>query len=199
MKRDNKLMKFAVLVLLITLLALILVSGTYAKYTTTASGSDTVTVAKFVVGGPTDERFDLFTTTTYEEDGTTEDSDVVAGKIAPGTGGKIDIELTNSSEVTVDYVLELEEENTANVPIVYSIDGTTYVSADKIADLVTGTLTIGSTNTQTKIVTIYWKWVYENGTGDTLATNDATDTVIGQLATAPTVTVTASVTFTQAD
>ena len=45
--KNNKLAKFMALVLLVTLLAVILVSGTYAKYTTAVSAKDTATVARW--------------------------------------------------------------------------------------------------------------------------------------------------------
>ena len=49
----NKTMKMILITLLIAMIALVLVSGTYAKYTSSASGSDTARVAKwsFIVGG----------------------------------------------------------------------------------------------------------------------------------------------------
>ena len=93
--KDNKLVKVFLIALLIVMVGLILVSGTYAKYTTTFTGSDTATVAKFKVSSNTTaETFDLFKTA-KEVDGTTADAEVVNGKVAPGTGGKFDIQLTN--------------------------------------------------------------------------------------------------------
>ena len=78
--KENKLAKFMALVLLITLLAVILVSGTYAKYTTSASGTDTATVAKWSIKFGSEDiaksqtktlSIDLFSTIT-NTDGTTE-------------------------------------------------------------------------------------------------------------------------------
>ena len=105
--KDNKLVKVFLIALLIVMVGLILVSGTYAKYTTTFTGSDTATVAKFKVSSNTTaETFDLFKTA-KEVDGTTADAEVVNGKVAPGTGGKFDIQLTNDSDVKVHYTLDL--------------------------------------------------------------------------------------------
>ena len=115
--KDNKLVKVFLIALLIVMVGLILVSGTYAKYTTTFTGSDTATVAKFKVSSNTTaETFDLFKTA-KEVDGTTADAEVVNGKVAPGTGGKFDIQLTNDSDVKVHYTLDLKETNTSNIPI----------------------------------------------------------------------------------
>ena len=69
--KDNKLVKIFLISLLIVMVGLILVSGTYAKYTTKFTGSDTATVAKFKVSSNTTaETFDLFKTA-KEVDGTT--------------------------------------------------------------------------------------------------------------------------------
>ncbi len=199
--KDNKLVKLFLVSLLIVMVGLILVSGTYAKYTTTFTGSDTATVAKFKVGSNiTTGTFDLFKTA-KEVDGTTADADVASGKIAPGTGGKFDIQLTNDSDVKVNYTLALTETNAKNIPIEYSVDGKTYVTADKFASTATGALEIGSTTQQTKTVSVYWRWAF---TGDA-STNfkssqtDSSDNALGTAETAPTVTVSATATFTQVD
>lgn len=202
--KDNKLVKAFLIALLIVMVGLILVSGTYAKYTTTITGTDTGTVAKFKVGSnATTEKIDLFKTT-REVDGKTADLDVVNGKIAPGTGGEFDVELTNDSEVKVNYTLSLKETNESNIPIEYSLDGKTYVTAAKFATVSTGDLEIGST-TQTKTkVPVYWRWAFEGtdstnyNTGDNKQT-DGTDTTLGTTATAPKVTVEISALFTQVD
>ena len=53
MKKENKLVKVIALVLFVSVIALILVAGTYAKYTSTATGSDTAVVAKWdIKAGP---------------------------------------------------------------------------------------------------------------------------------------------------
>ena len=159
--KDNKLVKVFLIALLIVMVGLILVSGTYAKYTTKFTGSDTATVAKFKVSSNTTaETFDLFKTA-KEVDGTTADAEVVNGKVAPGTGGKFDIQLTNDSEVKVHYAISLKETNESNIPIEYSLDGTTYVTAANFASVSADDLAIGSTTQQTKTVSVYWRWAFE--------------------------------------
>ena len=173
--KDNKLVKIFLISLLIVMVGLILVSGTYAKYTTKFTGSDTATVAKFKVSSNTTaETFDLFKTA-KEVDGTTADAEVVNGKVAPGTGGKFDIQLTNDSEVKVHYAISLKETNESNIPIEYSLDGTTYVTADKFASVSADDLAIGSTTQQTKTVSVYWRWAFE-GKDSTNYTTTQTDT-----------------------
>ena len=195
---DNKLVKVFLIALLIVMVGLILVSGTYAKYTTTFTGSDTATVAKFKVSSNTTaETFDLFKTA-KEVDGTTADAEVVNGKVAPGTGGKFDIQLTNDSEVKVHYTLDLKETNTSNIPIEYSLDGITYVTAENFKSVANGDLEIGSTTQQTKTVSVYW-FEGKDSTNYTTTQTDATDYTLGTASTAPTVKVEVSTVFTQVD
>ena len=91
MKKNTK--KICVVLLLaIVAIASYFVSGTYAKYTRAVSGSDTVTVAKFSVdaSGLNKEQnatIDLFDTV-KEADLSAKEENVLAGKIAPGTGGE---------------------------------------------------------------------------------------------------------------
>ena len=196
--KDNKLVKVFLIVLLIAMIGLILVSGTYAKYTTTFTGSDTATVAKFKVSSNTTaETFDLFKTA-KEVDGTTADVDVANGKVAPGTGGKFDIQLTNDSEVKVHYAISLKETNESNIPIEYSLDGTTYVTAANFASVSAADLAIGST---TQTVSVYWRWAFEgkDSTNYKTTQTDTTDYTLGTASTAPTVKVEASTVFTQVD
>ena len=196
--KDNKLVKVFLIALLIVMVGLILVSGTYAKYTTKFTGSDTATVAKFKVSSNTTaETFDLFKTA-KEVDGTTADTDVVNGKVAPGTGGKFDIQLTNDSEVKVHYAISLKETNESNIPIEYSLDGTTYVTAANFASVSAADLAIGST---TQTVSVYWRWAFEgkDSTNYKTTQTDTTDYTLGTASTAPTVKVEASTVFTQVD
>ena len=196
--KDNKLVKVFLIALLIVMVGLILVSGTYAKYTTKFTGSDTATVAKFKVSSNTTaETFDLFKTA-KEVDGTTADAEVVNGKVAPGTGGKFDIQLTNDSEVKVHYAISLKETNESNIPIEYSLDGTTYVTAANFASVSAADLAIGST---TQTVSVYWRWAFEgkDSTNYKTTQTDTTDYTLGTASTAPTVKVEASTVFTQVD
>ena len=108
MKKNNKLGKFVAFVLLITIIAVILVASTYAKYTTSKDLEAVATVAKWSIklGGKDITQnetviFDLFTTV-KDTDGNDE-TDVSANRIAPGTQGSFDVELENASEVTAKY------------------------------------------------------------------------------------------------
>ncbi len=194
----NKTMKMILITLLIAMIALVLVSGTYAKYTSSASGSDTARVAKwsFNVGendivAKDTFTFDLFKTIT-DTDGKTE-TDVVSANadkvIAPGTSGSFDLVLENKSETSAKYGITYTVTNTASIPVQFSVNGKDWT--DNLANVVeSDTDTKLAANNGTKTITIQWKWAYD---GD-----DTTDVNLGKVGTAKLI-VQADVTATQID
>lgn len=190
----------------LTLATSVYVAGTYAKYTEEVSGSSTVTVAKFdytLTGGGTaltseGATLNLFGTINDTGD-TTDETDVADTKIAPGTAGHFDVVFTNTSEVTVNYTLALNETNAASVPIQYCATECTTEANWKAADQFTFTASNVATGAAASTTSIKWRWLYESGTDATLTANDTADTTIGKLAAAPTVTVTVNATVTQVD
>lgn len=208
--RKNRIMRLASAMLVFTIVTTCAISGTFAKYTSTASGSDTATVAKWsfeaigediaVTGGKTDLKFKLFDT--VKDTAGADESDVKAGKIAPGTSGSFAIKVKNTSEVTAQYTIKLEETNGSDIPLQYSLDGQTW--SDSIAELSTTDLTDKTLAMESGEAThtVYWRWVYEGTTSGAHASQtDATDTTLGIAAqtTAPTVTIEATITATQVD
>ena len=165
----NRTMKMILITLLITMIALVLVSGTYAKYTSSASGSDTARVAKwsFNVGendivAKDTFTFDLFKTIT-DTDGKTE-TDVVSANadkvIAPGTSGSFDLVLENKSETSAKYGITYTVTNTASIPVQFSVNGKDWT--DNLANVVeSDTDTKLDANNGTKTITIQWKWAYD--------------------------------------
>ena len=204
--QNNK--KAAVLALLgVTALGAYAISGTYAKYISTASGSDTAQVAKwsFKVGDTdiTGTASNTFTFDLFDEDkvynytdscGNTDDALVADGEsnaiIAPGTCGSFEIELENDSEVTAAYKISYTATNGSNIPIEFSTDQSTWTSTISSLNLdYASDTTLQYDSNNTASVTVYWRWVYETTNGDTA------DTTLGVAAqeTAPTVTVQATV------
>lgn len=184
--------------LLLVLLAVVavgsyLVSGVYAKYTSSATGEGTATAAKWSIKLGTTEiatsaaqtvEFNLFKTVN-EEDTTSTEEHVATGKIAPGTGGQVTIAIKNESEVDAEYSLTLAQ--TATVfPIEYSVDGNTWSSTISNVKITDAELPRG----ESKDIKVYWRWAF-----------DGDDTSIGIAAqtTPQQVTVTATVTATQVD
>ena len=218
MKGGNKAMKkknynsikiFAILLLLV-MLVLMLIVGTYAKYTTKIEGSDSSVVAKWawqindtdVSKSDTEFSFNLFDTI-KDTDGNNE-TDVKTTKIAPGTKGGFEIKVENLSEVNANYNLTLKEtkgQDISDAKIEYSIIGT-----DKATDWTTDINTFNLTNTLldmetgSNTLTVYWRWAYSPS-----ETQDDADTAVGFLAANSasdankTITIEAKLNFTQVD
>lgn len=188
MKKDRKLSKLLMIVLILAVLSLMLIVGTYAKYTTKLTSDNTTTaIAKWawtigtedINSGTTTFSFDLFGSILDTVDDNTE-TNVVSGKIAPGTEGSVEITIANKSDVDATYAITFEETNPLNANIKYSLDGTTY---GDISSLNISTTEIAKT-TGTASKTIYWKWEFngdDTQVGFNAATADATVTVLATL------------------
>ena len=115
--RKNRLFILGIFTVMVALVSLSLVSGTWAKYTSTVSGKDTARVAKWdvkvntVKGASTKQTvtFDLFSTTAIldtkdglAETDVTNNPDDDKNVIAPGTKGKVTFTLRNDSEVSAE-------------------------------------------------------------------------------------------------
>ena len=213
MKR-NRLFILGIVTVLVALLSLTLVSGTFAKYTSTATGSDTAKVAKWSVEVNDHEianatqqtvEFSLFDAAkvydTKDADFTvagTDDADVKNGStdalIAPGTWGKCAVVIENLSEVTAKATVTFAQTNSSNVPMEYSLDGSTWTSNIGTLSVTTADLAIESGS---ETVNLWWRWVFEGGS----EALDTADTALGIAAqtTAPSVVVTATIVATQVD
>ena len=208
MRKENKLTKVAIFALLIAIVAIVLVSGTYAKYTTSLTGTDSVQIAKWawnisgadIDANTTSYTLDLFSTikdtATY---GTTNEANVIDGKIAPGTTGAFDIQITNKSEVNAEYSVTFGEENPLGAAIEYSTDGG--ASWGTVAVLDVDTTAIAQNETVT--VPIQWRWAFTaDGNAAAQSDRDEADTLVGFGAdttdtTVPVVTVTATLQLDQ--
>ena len=167
--KKNRLFVLGIITMFVAILSLTLVSGTMARYTSSVSATDTAKAAKwaFVVNeedvvNETAEVFtiDLFKATEIYNVGTsTNDENVKDGTtvaiIAPGTQGKFAIEITNESEVSAKYTIQLEEVGTSNIPLEYSSDGSTWNSS---LTAVVGELLL--TGEMTKTETLQWRWAF---------------------------------------
>lgn len=197
MRSDNAIVKFTMLVLILTMLSLCLVSNTYAKYTSTFAGSDTAIVAKWdVSAGDASTTIDLFNSskiydtngvTDYTQGGT-DDTDVTNGTtdgiIAPGTWGSFSYSVSNNSDVNATYTVDYTV-TAANVPLEWSVDGSTW--STNLSNVSTTALNMGATAN----ITVYWRWAF-NG-------DDTADTALGTATTLARPEVTITTTFTQVD
>ena len=208
--KKNKAMRLASTLLVVALLTACAISGTFAKYTTTATNSDSATVAKWSLKLNNDEftstnavTFGLFDTVN-ETNLLDSEKHVVEGDIAPGTGGSFDLEVTNASDVDATYTIKLEETNTSGVPLRYSLDGETWT--DSISELTMTGLQNQSLAKKTSDATasadhtVYWRWVFDSAENNayTMHTDqtDVTDTALGVAGTG-TVEIKATITATQ--
>ena len=195
-KRRNPMMVRLLAVIAVTMMfTMCFVGGTFAKYTSSATGTDSATVARWDIKvnsaniAITDTfTFDLFKTIT-DSDQTSPENDMnpVDGSIiAPGTSGKFDIVIKNDSQVNATYAIDYSVTNTKNIPVQFSIDGTTWKTDINDLDVAGVAINIG----EEKTVTVQWKWIFD---GD-----DTIDTPLGAEATA-TLTVEARVTAIQVE
>ena len=214
-KENNKTVKLAVLVLALAMMGMILVSGTFAKYTTEATGTSSARVAKWsiFVGdkdivAATDKTItiDLFktildtNTTSGELDAA--ETDVKAGTatqaiIAPGTGGEFDIDITNKSEVNAKATIKFELTNGNNIPLEFKVGNGTWKSAADFNNSTEDLASLAMESTSATTTKVQWRWAYETGTvTNGVAAGDPADTALGQAGTA-TAEVKVTVTATQ--
>lgn len=203
MKENKKNSKstLVLIVLLIVVLLSFVVFNTFAKYTSSVSGEDTITAAKWsfkvngneiaIIGTEPTVNIDLFKTI-KDSNGTADETDVVEKKIAPGTSGSFNLTVQNTSEVTAKYSIDLAITGADNIPLEYKVgDGAWSSSLSSVAASDSTKLAAGSDEVT---IPVSWKWAFD---GD-----DAKDTATGiavREGTIGDITVTATITATQVD
>ena len=198
-QRRSSMMVRLVAVLAVTMMfTMCFVGGTFAKYTSSATGTDSATVAKWDIkvnetNITTSDTFNFALFNTVKDtDGNTE-WDMLPNNgdiIAPGTRGSFDIVIKNDSQVNAKYAINYTVTNNDNIPVEFSTNGTAWTT--NINDLNVADVQIGLGTDTT--VTVQWRWVFDG--------NDTTDTSLGSaasVASAATLTVVANVTATQVD
>lgn len=98
-------LRFAAVLLILVMLSTSMIAGRYARYTTTATGSDSARVAKFEVT----ETSDLLT-----------QNKSIAISIIPGGTDRTEIKVNNASEVSVQYRIDVDNPY-ANFPLDFNI------------------------------------------------------------------------------
>ena len=175
--KKNKMMRIASVLLVAVLLSTCAISGTFAKYVSTSSGTDTARVAKWDVkiSGSTMTNtmsFNLFDTV-KDETGDDADDDVKSANsdkvIAPGTRGQFNFSIQNASEVTAEYTVDYTVTNTNNIPVKFSLDGNNW--KDSIDELDVSDAKTLAINATADPITVYWMWDF--------ATDSAIDNPLG--------------------
>ena len=202
-KRSSMMVRLVAVLAVTMMFTMCFVGGTFAKYTSSATGTDSATVAKwsFKVGetdiATTDTfTFDLFKTI-KDSDGInneTEMNPVDGSIIAPGTQGSFDLVLTNASQVTAQYAIDYTVTNNNDIPVKFSVDGGTTWTND-LADVAASDATKLAANSGTTTINVQWRWRFE---ADNVTEGDNADTTLGKDGTA-TLEVSAKVTATQVD
>ena len=210
MRKENSIIKFTAFVLLLTMVVLCLVSGTFAKYTSHFDANDTAIVARWdVASAVSEDTFDIFDVSEIYDtlnadyaDGE-DDEDVRNGEngadvtgngiIAPGTWGKFTYVLTNNSDVSAHYTITYDSDE-AGVFLLWSNDGENWY--DDVTDL--------NTDAEMEVdadeipVEVYWKWSFEaDPTAD--GQSDVEDTKLGEAMELAQPTVSVDVDFVQVD
>lgn len=220
--KKNKMMRIASVLLVAVLLSTCVISGTFAKYTTSATSDDSARVAKWGVGIVVSNDSNLFSDSYTDKDlnkVTVNTSSVGTNLVAPGTsstenGGTTTITITGTPEVAVKITAAIAEagrndvflkkgtytdlttEDTADTftlnddyyPVKWTLKKTVnntteiLVDAQKLSDVVEAFAAYTTTNefvapnsTLDVIFTLDWAWDFESS-------NDAADTLLGQLA-----------------
>jgi len=205
--KKNTMMRVASTLLVAVLLTSCVISGTFAKYVTSATGTDSARVAEFGVRitangetfTDTYQGIEAGWTSEYTVDG--EDEDVVA----PGTSGDmVKMTLTGSPEVAVRVTYEatvfdldgwtLYDGTTEYCPIVFTINDKTYGTND--TDATNKSATVAALEVAIKSAIAAFSKEYDPNTnltgvgGDALAiswswafdVNDVNDTILGDKA-----------------
>ena len=216
--KKTKLMRAALLLLVLTLITSCFVGGTFAKYTTRAEGSDTARVAKWGVeitaNGATFAN--KYATDTGNVVGTIANSVVSANAdkvIAPGTkGNMVGMTITGTPEVavSVNYAANFKVEGWTVDDKFYCplqikvgstmIDGVKFNNAVAFENAVNTEISTynknyaAGTDLSTASVTtpsVSWEWPFSE--------DDIKDTALGNLPIAPTVSLEVTTTVTQID
>ena len=166
-KKNSNLTKVVILMLIVTMLALIAISGTYAKYTTTVNGTGTAIIGKWDINledataQPLQENFNIDLADTIT--GGSEDN-----FIQPGSSGSFTITVNNDGDVPAKVTASLGNEYTSIFK-----QGQFSISITAPEGAGDG-VTIEPASSQD--VTITWAWEYNK---DSTGTADEDDTTIG--------------------
>ncbi len=134
MMKKNKFMRLASVLLVLTLLSTCAISGTFAKYVTTATASDTARVAKWGVVLTVPQESSFNTSYTDTQNGITVTSSDTSKVVAPGTSGTaITFSISGKPEVAckIDIAMEVKSDiflktndGTAYYPVKFTLKQT---------------------------------------------------------------------------
>ena len=225
--KKTKFMRAALLLLVLTLITSCFVGGTFAKYTTSANGTDTARVAKWGFQPTTISLDNLFSKGyAYAYTSTTGNSvSSSVDVIAPGTKGEATFGFTyggatgiNAPEVAYTFVVSTEGSTIAddinnNTNIQWKLDNGEWGTWDALITAIEAldgnkagnryepnSLPVAFNATGNNEHTVYWQWLFETKNDDVVnAAQDTTDTGMGNDADLANVTLKITVSATQID
>lgn len=215
--KKTKLMRAALLLLVLTLITSCFVGGTFAKYTTSANGSDSARVAKWGFQPTTITMTDLFKTAYDATDNATVKSTVDV--IAPGTTGSAKFGFTYGGATTapeVAYTFEVSTKGSScadsiknNRNIQWKLDNGAWgtwaalitaieaLDGNKVENKYDpGQLPDAFTAADGNTHTVSWQWLFDTAND---ATQDETDTGMGNAEELAKVELVITVAATQVD
>lgn len=154
----SKKKKIAVAALIVLgIVAVGLAAGVYAKYIASFTRTGNAEIAKWAFESDnTSSTIECSITSTVQSGTAIKAGTTDKPVIAPGTSGKCDIQVKNTtSEVKVKYTISLADNGLANAPKNLKLNGS---AASSFAG-VTGYLAMGASKTES----ITWEWPYETG------------------------------------
>lgn len=156
---------------------IVVIGGTYARYSTVGKATGTIQVAKWAVAITADDGTELEETTKPITFTVQDNDNVVAGKIAPAVTAvaEIDLDLTGT-EVAVDFdaVIDREaldaaiQENADKFTFDVKVDGEPYTSGtSQLIQLPSGQAFSGTNAHKTVTLTLTWENNDNNNENDT--------------------------------
>lgn len=216
--KKNIMMRLSAVLLVAVLLTTCVISGTWARYVSSDSATDTAKVAKWgvTVDVTGDEAFGQKYDDAISASGTKVVSSGAYNVLAPGTNGNLgSVTITGKPEVMVDIEVSLvidlgdnwkDEGGNYYCPLIIGgLKGLDYENVDdfedaiealvnKVGDNVAANTTLDSDYD----VNLTWEWAIESVNGTKVQASDAKDTYLGNQANA-TITVTWNASVTQVD
>ena len=217
--KKNRMMRLASLLLICVLLTTSVISGTFAKYTSSATVTDEARVAYWGFGKAPSITFDMFDGQYVDAtNGTTVKSEDGANVVAPGTGktATFAFPYTNGNGITapeVAYTFVVDADITGNYTALdenknffWTLDGTEYETVAKLLKAIedldgnknqnryeAGKLPVGFEVGSEH--TIGWVWHF----GTDVEAEDKADTLMGNADPLANVAITISITAEQID
>ncbi len=166
-----------IVIISIVLAVLILCAGgySYAKYITELKGNGGMDIAKwsFKVNDGSKE------ISTIKLSDTVDETKLLNGKVAPGTGGDFTIKVDGTgSDVGIKYTVKFENEQNKPTNLIFKYGDQQFKTLSEVKNAVDGTIDANEAD-KVKNIKIDWEWPYETSNESSIEENDKIDTQEG--------------------